>query len=188
MGFWNRLWAKPSDQRAPKVLAPVDPRKQEFDEFTQQLLARGTLEPIEVNLALRQSEFGYLEGPVALYENRAVRAYQSGPRLYTRIMPGVSISTGSSGHSKSHDEMTFVADGVLTLTNQRLVFIGVGESRTIPLDKVISIQSAPNGMIVSVESRTKNMWFDGLNPYIWPAVYQLVTGTGELGTLVKKVN
>jgi hypothetical protein len=42
-----------------------------------------------------------------------------------------------------------------TITNKRLVFVGGSEDRTIPLNKVVFVNSNVTGIVLSVERRQK---------------------------------
>jgi hypothetical protein len=45
--------------------------------------------------------------------------------------------------------------GWLTITNKRLVFVGGSEDRTIPLNKVVFVNSNVTGIVLSVEHRQR---------------------------------
>lgn len=102
---------------------------------------------------------------VALWESRAVRQTRGaygGPTF--RVAKGVSFKVGSfSSHSESHEELRTIDQGILTLTNKRLVFTGTKRTNNIDLRKIISIEPYKDGIASQRENKQKIEYFIGIN-------------------------
>lgn len=102
---------------------------------------------------------------VALWEPRAVRQTKGaygGPTF--RIAKGVSFKVGSfQSHSESHEELRTIDQGILTLTNKRLVFTGTKRTTNIDLRKIISIEPYKDGIASQRENKQKTEYFIGVN-------------------------
>jgi hypothetical protein len=73
---------------------------------------------------------------------------------------------GTSGRSISTQQWAALDTGRLTITNQRLVFVGGKEDRTIPLKKIVSVNSSLTEILISVEGRQKTIALAVPNPLI----------------------
>jgi hypothetical protein len=177
MGILDFFKPKPSKQ---------DLIAAEYHHFIERLTQQGSLEPITVGVSLKKNEFAYLETQASLHETKSVSTYSSSGRVGIRVMKGVYIGSGSSGRSQSHQEMGFINEGVLIITNQRLLFVGSTENRIIPLNKIVSVDQLADAIGVFSETRTKTMYFGVDNPLIWISVYQMISKTGAFGSLVKE--
>jgi DNA-directed RNA polymerase subunit M/transcription elongation factor TFIIS len=102
---------------------------------------------------------------VALWEPRAVRQTRGaygGPTF--RIAKGVSFKVGSfSSRSESHEELRTIDQGMLTLTNKRLVFTGTKRTTNIDLRKIVSIEPYKDGIASQRENKQKTEYFIGIN-------------------------
>lgn len=127
-------------ERASQADAAVD--------YLQSLLRTGT--PIKLSfgaapiIALKQFEETLCVFPeTTLIEPRAVRNWRSnygGPSF--RVAKGVSFRLGASaGASESHDELRAIDAGTLMLTNLRLIFVGSKRTTSIPLEKIINLDT-----------------------------------------------
>jgi len=63
--------------------------------------------------------------------------------------------------------------GWLTITNKRLVFVGGSEDRTIPLNKVVFVNSNVTGIVLSVERRQKPIALEAANSLIASLIIRL---------------
>ncbi len=102
---------------------------------------------------------------VALWEPRAVRQTRGaygGPTF--RVAKGVSFKVGSfQSRSESHEELKTIDQGMLTLTNKRLVFTGTKRTTNIDLRKLISIEPYKDGIASQRENKQKTEYFIGIN-------------------------
>jgi len=63
--------------------------------------------------------------------------------------------------------------GWLTITNKRLLFVGGSEDRTIPLNKVVFVNSNVTGIVLSVERRQKAIALEAANSLIASLIIRL---------------
>jgi hypothetical protein len=175
MGFLDFLSPKKKiEERKNKLI-------EELNLFTEQIKARKSLIPITTVVLLRKGEKAYLEGNTTLLETRAIRYHTRGGMGF-RVMKGVYVG-GASGTSESKDEWRVIDKGILTLTNERLIFDGDKEDRVIPLKKIISVKTSLDSIEISAETRKKSMLFTLNNPLIWATVIQVLIKSG--GNLVQ---
>ncbi|MDD5447863.1 MAG: SHOCT domain-containing protein [Actinomycetota bacterium] len=84
--------------------------------------------------------------------------------------------------------MRNIDKGVLTLTNQRLVFSGEKRTLNIDLAKIISIQPFKDGIAIRREGKEKTQYFSVINPKM--ISIKMKVGDGEYeepftGTILK---
>jgi hypothetical protein len=137
---------------------------------------------IDTNLMLKTDEKAYLQDEVSLHEIRSVRKSTRGGSAI-RVAKGVYIG-GSSGTSRGYDEIREIDHGQLVLTNKRVIFDGVANSRDIRLDKIISVTEYLDGIEVAIEGRGKSQIYKGINnPYIWKSLIHYIRQIPESGEL-----
>ena len=102
---------------------------------------------------------------ISLWEPRMVRQTKGSYGGQTlRAAKGVSFKVGTfSSHSESHEELRTVDQGILTLTNKRLVFTGSKRTNNIDLNKIISIEPYKDGIASRRENKQKTEYFIGIN-------------------------
>jgi DNA-directed RNA polymerase subunit M/transcription elongation factor TFIIS len=102
---------------------------------------------------------------IDLWEPRAVRQTRGaygGPTF--RIAKGVSFRVGSfAARSESHEELRTIDQGMLTLTNKRLVFTGTKRTTNIDLRKIVAIEPYSDGIASQRENKQKTEYFIGTN-------------------------
>jgi type II secretory pathway pseudopilin PulG len=147
------------------------------DAFLAGVRQRKALTPISTQLLLKKGEDAYLEAVCSLNETRAVRQYQSGGVGF-RIAKGVYVG-GGRGRSVSVPEMTRIDSGRLVLTNRRLIFDGSVNDRTVPLDKIVSVNNFIDAVEISVENRQKSMYFTVPNPLIWATAIRILSSVPD---------
>lgn len=113
-------------------------------------------------IILKQAEKIYCAIPnVTLKEPRAVRVTHggyAGPSIW--VAKGVSFRLGSFGSSsESHQEIKTIDRGILTLTDQRLIFSGGMKTISVLLDKVVQIDPYIDGISLHKEGREKTQYF-----------------------------
>ena len=126
---------------------------------------------VDTHLILKPGEVAFYSASSTLSETRAVRHYQSGFTGF-RVARGMYVG-GSSGRATSTQEWSEIDAGCLTITSKRLVFDGGGQDRTVPLSKIVSVQSNPTGIELSVDGRQKAMVFSSANPIILAAIIRI---------------
>jgi hypothetical protein len=100
---------------------------------------------------------------ISLSENRSVRTGTYGSSRI-RVAKGISIG-GGSFRSQSHEELTELDKGSLTLTNQRIVFMGRSHSLDIPLKNITFIEPYLNAIVVGREGKTRSEQFTGIDKF-----------------------
>lgn len=103
---------------------------------------------------------------ISLLEPRAVTeggGFYGGPTI--RVAKGLSFRLGAAaGRSESHEELRNVDQGVLTLTNRRLVFSGKKRTLNIGLMSIVSMEPFKDALAVRREGREKTQYFSGADP------------------------
>ena len=130
--------------------------------FWRETERRGGLLPVESTLFLKNGEQAFFCEKVELMEPRAVRT-GTGNRVGFRVARGVWVSTGTST-SESNDVWKRLDEGMLTITNRRIVFDGQMGTRNLELAKLVSVSPRADGIEVAVENRQKSSGFTCANP------------------------
>ena len=130
--------------------------------FWREAERRGGLLPVESTLFLKNGEQAFFCEKVELMEPRAVRT-GTGNRVGFRVARGVWVSTGTST-SESNDVWKRLDEGMLTITNRRIVFDGQMGTRNLELAKLVSVSPRADGIEVAVENRQKSSGFTCANP------------------------
>ena len=130
--------------------------------FWKAAVLRGGLLPVESTLFLKEGEQAFFCEKVELMEPRAVRT-GTGNRVGFRVARGVWVSTGTST-SESNDVWKRLDEGMLTITNRRIVFDGQMGTRNLDLAKLVSVSPRADGIEVAVENRQKSSGFTCANP------------------------
>lgn len=98
---------------------------------------------------------------VSLSESRSVRTGSyGGSRI--RIAKGISVGGGLFS-SQSHQELTELDNGFLTLTNLRLVFVGHLRCSDIPLNKIVSIEPYSDAITIGRHGKLRSEHFKGID-------------------------
>jgi hypothetical protein len=154
----------------------------EANVFMDEVKIKKSLPVISTKLFLDNGEYAILEANTHLLETRAVRN-SGGSGIGFRIAKGITIGS-YSGQSESHREWRKIDDGMLTLTNKRLIFSGGMENRTIPINKILSLKATFYSNEVDmveliVDGKSKNIAFPVENVYIWGGSIQIVKGAKD---------
>ena len=102
-----------------------------------------------------------------LHETRAYRVYGGAGTRVGRIYVG-------GGASESHQRLREIDSGILVLTNQRLIFDGGHETRSVNLPDVISANAWSDAIEISSSRRQKNQICTVQNPIIWAQMIQML--------------
>jgi DnaJ domain len=99
-----------------------------------------------------------------LMEPRSVRynfGGYGGPSF--RISKGVSFRLGAfASRGESHDEVKTIDQGILTITNKRLVFTGKMRSNDTDIIKIIAVEPYKDGIGIKISGRPKAQYYIGL--------------------------
>lgn len=98
---------------------------------------------------------------ISLLEARAVRkGGYGGPNI--RVAKGLSFRVGAF-QIQSHEELKVLDQGIITLTNKRIVYSGAKKTVNIPLNKIISIEPYSDAISIMREGKEKTQHFKGIN-------------------------
>jgi hypothetical protein len=98
---------------------------------------------------------------ISLLEARAVRSGSyGGPSI--RVAKGLNIRVGGF-QSQTHEELKVLDQGVITLTNKRIVYSGSKKTVNLPLNKIISIEPYSDAISIVREGKEKTQHFKGIN-------------------------
>ena len=98
---------------------------------------------------------------ISLLEARAVRTGSyGGPSI--RVAKGLYFRVGGF-QSQSHEELKVLDQGIVTLTNKRIVFSGSKRTVNIPLKKIISMEPYSDALSIVREGKEKTQHLKGIN-------------------------
>jgi len=172
-------------------LTPSPPKKEllleEAKKYLDQIKEKGKVPTITSDVFLAKDEIAILESPrTKLSETRAVRK-SSGGFGGVRVAKGVSLG-GYSGSSQSKQQWTDLDQGILTVTNKRIIFAGNKTTRDLKISKLVSANITPipffgTQLEMNVSSRKKGMRFNlgkDENHHIWSLIFQLLKQGADL--------
>ena len=129
-----------------------------FDEKTKDLIDKfrlywlienGEIPIVETEINLQKNEKCYFSTSAKWYEYRKVtqRIRYGGPTFRVRIVKGLYWRAGDLGvQTVSNDILTLLDSGTLYLTNNRVIFIGNRNTKTIKHSKVLDFTPHKNGI------------------------------------------
>ena len=91
------------------------------------------------------------------------RARRSSSGTGFTIMKGVRLYSGSS---KSTDEMTHIDSGPFLVTDKRILFRGLKQTRAFSHKKIVSITPTWSGIMLNISGRKKAQLFTGIKGHI----------------------
>jgi hypothetical protein len=125
------------------------------------------LPPAASQLRQNPGEVVHGEVPVQILDEKVVRREYRGRSsgMSVRIAKGVSYRFGSTrGHSVPITAVVPIDQGMLSITNQRVVFIGQKKSFSVEWNKVLGAMPAADGVQLAFASRTKSATVHYLDP------------------------
>jgi hypothetical protein len=139
-------------------------RKEDIEYWLTQLKAGNVpigMKQEESPIILKKKEKLYVTLPnISLLEPRAVRTGgYGGPSV--RLAKGLYFRVGGF-KAESHEEVRNIDQGILTLTDKRIVFSGNKRTISVNLNKVISINPYSDGISIRRERMSKTQYFVGL--------------------------
>lgn len=147
--------------------ARVKRLKDEAINFFNEIERTGTLTRPATQLMLQKGEVAIFDEKSILSESRAYRLYGGAG---TRV-GGVYVG---GGVSESQQRLKRIDEGILTLTNERLIFDGSLENRTLALSDILSVNPWLDAIEVSIRRRAKSQVFSASNPFIWTMLIEQV--------------
>lgn len=176
--FISKSQTKQAEHKKDIINQRVNAVKEYFNRVNQEK----RLPVINTYIMLKEGESACLQENVRLLETRKVTISNRGGGA-VRVMKGVYIG-GTSGKSRSHDELREIDSGHLILTNKRVVFDGQTNTRDFKLDKIISVSEFYDGIEMAIEGKSKSLIFTGIsNPFMWKTLVTFIRqipASGEL--------
>ena len=149
----------------------------EAESYVKKIFDAKALDLTPTNIIIKEDEIAFLECNSTLLETRSVRYYESG-RVGLRVAKRLYVGS-SSGTSHSQEELKHIDAGTLTLTNKRLVFTGLTNSRNIPISKLIAVNYFMDSIKVTTETRQKSLVFTVPNSLIWTFAIKIVASVPD---------
>jgi len=144
--------------------------KHNYDE-ARDFKRRKQLPSIRVSILLKEREQGIFEEPSILSEARGHQSFGGGAVEVEGVMLGGLTS-------RNVDQVEEIDSGALVLTNQRLVFTGKMENRTVQLKDVIAVRRHPQAIEISAAG--KSQFYSVRNPILWSeTINQLASGNAR---------
>jgi hypothetical protein len=165
-------WYTYQSERKLKKQVAVETLKDKAREFVEEVKKNKKLQQIRTSAFLERGEHAFLEEDSALFETRAVRE-STGAGVGFRVMKGVSVG-GYKSRSESHQEMRALDTGVITITNQKLIFRGMKENRVIPLSSIVGMKVYSDAIEIASTGRQKGSSFSVSNPYMWNVIFYIL--------------
>lgn len=160
-------WQRQQRARGDARLAQL---KQESIRFLERMRQSGKVACPPTNVILQAGEIALLDEASILYESRA---YRVGGGAGTRI-GGMYIG---GGVSESQQRLKEITQGRVTLTNERLIFDGSLENRTLRLPDIVSVEPWSDAIEVNTQRRAKSLVIQVANPILWTTmVEQIASG------------
>lgn len=171
------IWAMISAAKKRQRQLRLKQMQEEAEQFFRRILSDGLVAKISVNIVLQEGEIPIRQESSKLYEARAYRVYGGGG---TRIR-GIYVGGGAS---ESHQRLKEIDSGSLVLTNQRLIFDGGLENRTLKLKDIVSVESWSDAIEVSSSRRQKSQVYSVENPIIWSQLVRMAA-SGQINVKVQ---
>jgi len=121
----------------------------------------------QVDVVLKEGEVGVFQEPSVVLETRAYRVYGGAGTRVGRIYL-------SGGASESRQRLREIDSGILVLTNQRLIFDGGNENRSVHLRDLISANAWSDAIEISSGRRQKSQIYTVQNPILWAEMVQML--------------
>jgi hypothetical protein len=154
----------PDEMAAAKQLSSDMNVDMSFGSQTELAISRGSLlweiengqiPKIEVDIVLGKNEECYCSTPVTLYENRSVtkRIGYAGPTFRVKIAKGLYYRVGDINVSRTTETvMTMIDQGMLYITNKRILFYGGKQNKVIKYNQIIDITPYSDGISIIKET------------------------------------
>ena len=144
------------------------------DAYFSHLEGSDGIPTVPTHLALHTDERAFYCAASSLYEPRDTR-YQQPRSGGFQLARGVWIA-GSPDRSVTQRAWEKLDSGMITVTNQRVVFDGRSESVIIPIKRLDSVQAMGDSVELRITGRKKNMVFEAANPLILASIIHLSQG------------
>lgn len=134
-----------------------------------------------VSIMLGKSEYIiWIFNGVSYYEERIKTVYKGGSQgVSVRIAKGFYYRMGSfKGYPVRTEEMSFVANGSVVLTNENIYFLASNKNFKIPYNKILTIDSYEDGVGIQKDGpNTKPQVLRGLDGWF---IYNFISNINKL--------
>jgi|YelNatPaOPRAMG01_1025707.scaffolds.fasta_scaffold04138_4 hypothetical protein len=158
------LRASVRSKRRNRILA-------EARQFMESVQQRRALSPVPTALTLRPGEHAFYCAASVLRETRLVQLDQ--PHRAGTGLAGRLGLRRVGGHSVWVESSSRTGSGVLTVTNQRLVFVSRAMARSLLLDSIAQVDSDLNWVELELQDEPGRLRFRAANPLILAAIIRL---------------
>ncbi len=130
--------------------------------LTKKVIQFGVLPTLDVGasrLAMIEGEVCHFELSASLLEERVINSgWEAGNSGFSfRVAKGVRFHVGGTkGRRVSEKAVVPVSTGTLSITNKRIVFLGVPKSFDFPWKRVLSVEPFTDGLQLYVSNRQKS--------------------------------
>ncbi|MCF7832469.1 MAG: hypothetical protein K9N05_02685 [Candidatus Marinimicrobia bacterium] len=151
------FWKKKIVNKVPQSI--ID---EAIDEIINRFVAGILAANFETNVILKKNETLIFAIPnIILAEERSIKTKGGYLGFSIRIMKGISIRPGTF-QAERETKVTQIDQGLLTLTNKRIVFDGERNSRNIILSSINSISPTDNGFGINRTGKSKTEFYIGI--------------------------
>lgn len=138
-------------------------RRQRAESELREARLGGGIRPVEGSLPvlLELGEIACWCEPSALSETRTERTF-SGFTTDWQALEAFSLGTINAKENEK-DVWKQIDAGHLVVTDRRILFVGTAEQRTVPFEKIVSLQGSPEALAVGSSDLAKKMFFTSRN-------------------------
>lgn len=179
---WLSSWRKKRRKEREEVAAlrAKTARRERAESELRNARLAGEINPVEdaLPVMLEKDETAYWCEPSALTETRTERSF-AGFTTDWQALEAFSLGTVHA-KEKTKDVWKQIDAGHLVVTDRRILFVGSAEQRTIPFDRVVSIQGSPEAIVVGASGLAKKMFFSSRNGLLaeWTAKNLIAAAKG----------
>ena len=122
------------------------------------MIDSGTMDPINNSqLLLKKDEIVYFEHEAILktIQNKLLGSTGNSGAVSVRLTKGIYLRSGNSGSRKVYGDVTMQYNGLLSITNKRIVFLNSQKGFEISLSKLTNIFSDGNNIILQCGNTTR---------------------------------
>lgn len=142
----------------------------EAQQFVERVQQRRALSPVPTAVALEPGEHAFYCAPSVFFETGLV---QLNPSLATSADAAQPAAGGRRRRPVWRPKRTRAVSGLLTVTNQRLVFEAPAQRRTVPLERMAHVASGLRRVELGLRGERNRLVFTAANPVILAAIIRL---------------
>ena len=145
---------------------------EQLKPYVETIVFKKPLPTITPSIFLKENEEAYIEEFTTFSQPKSHTIRYGGGM---RVAKGVYIGGTLPQHVYA---IVDIDKGELILTNKRIVFNGNHTTKTIDLEKIISVDVYKNYISIAYEGKEKEAMFSTTKPWVWKVlIYYLKTGS-----------